>query len=119
MKSVAAFAPSTMAPATATHSLNMAAEASSRRAFVQSSSAAVTALAATAAPGWFANFDGHSSGCQCGSCAHSAGCACGACDGMKNSHSAGCACGACANGHNLGCQCANCMTSGPLSSTIV
>jgi len=112
MKSVTAFAPSTMAPATATHSLHMAAgEASSRREF------AVAALAATSAPGWFANFDSHSSGCQCGSCAHSADCACGAC--ARNSHSAGCACGACAAGHNLGCACANCMTSGPFSSVVV
>jgi hypothetical protein len=106
MKSVTAFAPSTMAHAAATDSLKMAAGvASSRRTF------AVAALAATSTPGWFANFDSHSSGCQCGSCVHSSNCACGAC--AKLSHSAGCECGACAAAHNLGCACSNCMTSGP------
>ena len=111
MKSVAAFAPYTTAPVS--QSLNMAAaEAASRRAFVQNSAA----LAATAVPGWFANFNGHSSGCQCGNCAHATGCSCGNC---SNNHAAGCSCGACGSDHSLGCQCANCMVAGPLSYSSV
>lgn len=107
MKSITAFAPSPSAPVS--QSLNTDA---SRRAFVQLS----VALSATAEPGWFANFDGHSSGCQCGNCAHATGCSCGSC---STRHAAGCSCGSCANGHSLGCQCGNCMASGPLSSAIV
>lgn len=98
MKSVAAFTPSSSASAMASNLHMAASDVPSRRAFVQKSAA----LAATAVPGWFANFDGHVSGCQCSSCG--------------GVHSAGCSCGSCVNGHSLGCQCNNCTTSGPLSS---
>jgi hypothetical protein len=89
---------------------------------------------ASAAPGWFANFDGHASGCQCVSCgsahaagcqcascgsAHAAGCGCGSCvNGRSAAHAPGCGCGSCASGHSLGCQCSNCMSVGPLSVAV-
>ena len=102
IKMLAAFASTTSAVTATPSSVSLCMTASagpSRRAFMQRSAG----VASAAATGWFANFDGHSSSCQCNSC------------GGGGSHAFGCSCGSCGS-HSLGCSCANCVSFGPLAS---
>mmetsp|Transcript_11039 Transcript_11039/g.15545 ORF Transcript_11039/g.15545 Transcript_11039/m.15545 type:complete len:108 (-) Transcript_11039:775-1098(-) len=95
----------TVCEAFGVHNVNSK-SASSRVAFVKSSSA--TALSADKAAGWYSNVQ-HRENCICATCAgtaHKANCVCSEC---APKHNANCMCGTCGANHDVSCDCARCM----------